>query len=320
MICFKCGKQGHKEDTCGVTEPAAPAPNSLESRKAPQDEVQERDFGSWMLVKRPSRRTQGRNQQSGSRIRGPAPVEPEPARVGHASTRSAATSALVPELEGNLFPPQQDTSSGSRFRALENLDLNMATEDQDTGFDGAANMAVEDQDAGNGVDADMREAPHPESGVQASLERTDRTIFRAPVADNYGMNPCGDEASTLAGTHNAAPLNEAQDSNRPITTMPRNANINSPRAQQEHRAQINHSPLGEAPGLELVRNRAGPARISRETRPRTANMTTIPTGLCPPHPDRGREVIQAGPSRSFQRSSSERAVPGLRNQIMTQEH
>ena len=63
MICFHCGKQGHKEDVCPLKgdlpseEINAQMSNAAHPRKSvdSRPEVAEL-YGSWMLVKKPARR------------------------------------------------------------------------------------------------------------------------------------------------------------------------------------------------------------------------------------------------------------------------
>ena len=304
MICFKCGKQGHKEDACGASVPTTQDSNPLKPKHASQTEVQERDFGSWMLVTKPTRRPQGRNQQPGARTRGPAVIEPGPTRVGHESNRSMLTPASVPNLERNPHPPVHDPSSGSRFRALETLDLNMATEDQDTEI---------------GVHVDMAAAPNPKDGTESNLVRMEITPNRILAASNYGNGNCGDMASTPIGNHRDHPMNghthEAQEPIRPTTVMPQNASStgSSTTAQQDACTHDDSSFLCGEPDLDIGRNLTGPARASNATRLRVTGRTDTPNDLRLAHPDRGKGVRQAGPPRSPQRNSLQRAVSGSRN-------
>jgi len=75
MICFNCGRQGHKEDACDIAKNAHSdeAPQQVDTRLDKADnskDVKERTYGNWMLVKKPARRTNGRNQATGARSRG----------------------------------------------------------------------------------------------------------------------------------------------------------------------------------------------------------------------------------------------------------
>ena len=75
MICFKCGRQGHKEDAClldkGTSREEDPQrPVAYPVKDTSSSEVQDHNYGSWMLVKKPARRTSGRSQMSGTRTRG----------------------------------------------------------------------------------------------------------------------------------------------------------------------------------------------------------------------------------------------------------
>ena len=77
MICFKCGRQGHKEDACAMDKQVNQEDNRHEpiAPQAKEDsptDYQDRTYGSWMLVKNLVRRNSGRNQTSGTRSRGHA--------------------------------------------------------------------------------------------------------------------------------------------------------------------------------------------------------------------------------------------------------
>ncbi|KAJ8433602.1 LOW QUALITY PROTEIN: hypothetical protein Cgig2_016532 [Carnegiea gigantea] len=61
MVCFHCGKQGHKEDSC----PMKPTENPVATEQAPNVNQEHQDqprleenesYGSWMLVRKPARR------------------------------------------------------------------------------------------------------------------------------------------------------------------------------------------------------------------------------------------------------------------------
>ena len=71
MLCFKCGRQGHKEeayvlDNHGAQEAIPQAP-----KETPAIDCQDHTYGSWMLVKEPVRRSHGRSQSIGTGTRGP---------------------------------------------------------------------------------------------------------------------------------------------------------------------------------------------------------------------------------------------------------
>jgi len=55
MICFKCGRQGHKEDACGIdaTVSHVEAQNIPEVRQSTvrATDIHAHTYGSWMLVK-----------------------------------------------------------------------------------------------------------------------------------------------------------------------------------------------------------------------------------------------------------------------------
>ena len=80
MIFFKCGRQGHKEDAC-VLEKNTTSEEGLQQAFTIPDkadtsmEVKERNYGGWMLVKKPGRRNNGCHQPPGTRTRGQAQGE-----------------------------------------------------------------------------------------------------------------------------------------------------------------------------------------------------------------------------------------------------
>ena len=85
MICFKCGKQGHKEDACMIDTDTSQVESSHKSNTSTgndrsSSEVQNRSYGSWMLVKKPARRTHGRSQPTGIRTRGQVQSNPSGTR------------------------------------------------------------------------------------------------------------------------------------------------------------------------------------------------------------------------------------------------
>jgi len=52
MICFKCGWQGHKEVSCPIEKAKEQTIAIPTMTRPPQEEA---TYGSWMLVKKPSR-------------------------------------------------------------------------------------------------------------------------------------------------------------------------------------------------------------------------------------------------------------------------
>ena len=165
-----------------------------------------------MLVKKPVRRSQGRNQPLGSRARGPAPVESGTARLGSGSNRGAPPPAPVLSLEGNLPNPTlpTDLASGSRFRALENLDLNMAMEDQITEV---------------AVDKDTASHPVSNEDTNSDLVGTDQAPIRIAEASQNGNSTIEVMESIPSGNprdpSTAGHIDVAQDSLRPVIVATR---------------------------------------------------------------------------------------------------
>ena len=132
MICFHCGRQGHKEDNCELNKRAQQedtSPNSELSRAQINavPDYQDKAYGSWMLVKKPTRRSNNRNQRSGTRVHGQGESEPGSLRVAPASNRSNPNREAVPHMETSRQDPQspRNPNLGSRYRALAALDLNL---------------------------------------------------------------------------------------------------------------------------------------------------------------------------------------------------
>jgi len=132
MICFKCGRQGHKEEGCPLNHAVNTAEESdtilpNQNQFQSQDVQKERDYGAWMLVKKPARRTTIRNQGPGSRGRGPDQREPNPNRLTAGPNRSELN--LDKETEQNrgvIIPQVEDRPlQGSRFLALSEQEQDM---------------------------------------------------------------------------------------------------------------------------------------------------------------------------------------------------
>ena len=82
MLCFHCGKIGHREDTCLIhsikehehahlKNPNKNTPTiSIPSHKPEYEE----DFGTWMLVKKPPKKKNNKNPNSNGK---------HPSRSGH---------------------------------------------------------------------------------------------------------------------------------------------------------------------------------------------------------------------------------------------
>jgi len=126
MICFKCGRQGHKEESCPMDHQADQTNSASEPHVAApaiqSTAPHERDYGSWMLVKKPQRRRNNRQQSLGAshRVGQGLGLQSNPTEQG--VNRTQQTDANRTEL--NLDVPQ---NQGSRFRALEEVEPNMDT-------------------------------------------------------------------------------------------------------------------------------------------------------------------------------------------------
>ena len=141
MICFKCGRQGHKEESCGL-EPQTVQDNlNAASHAAPNGggniAQQESIYGSWMLVKKPPRRSYTRQQPVTTRGRAargdPNNVQP---RMGSTRAEHEKASENIPASPRSTPPLAAPQNQGSRFRALADLDLNMDTETNEAECEG----------------------------------------------------------------------------------------------------------------------------------------------------------------------------------------
>ena len=132
MICFKCGRQGHKEDVCGVEPEAVNEDANRDPQKLPpkatQDAIAQENYGSWMIVKRTTRRNNTRQQTMEARGPDGGGTRLLRDRTGRSLTNS--TMERAQNRESNIHLPQQAPNKdlGSRFRVLTDLDLNMAAE------------------------------------------------------------------------------------------------------------------------------------------------------------------------------------------------
>ena len=137
MICFQCGRQGHKEEACTLNKdnPMAEEPHHTIQHPAKESPVvQTANYGSWMLVKKPARRNNGRQQPQRVRTAGPAQGEPDQIRARYEPNRTELNMESAPSMETNQSHPQsrQENTRGSRFSALAELDLNMDVANQET--------------------------------------------------------------------------------------------------------------------------------------------------------------------------------------------
>jgi len=206
MICFKCGRQGHKEDVCPTDTPtevtdvvqAQSTTPSADNHGVPQD----RTYGSWMLVKKPPRRSNNRTLSNSRNRGGQDPGDPNPPRLRTGQTRieQETASAPIPDLnerQPNLAVPR---NQGSRFRALAAIDLNMETDStgeivpQDTGAD---TMILEDSHAtqNHNTAAVRRPTGHQNSAQGNNEARSTRmapSAIGTSAADRQGTAQLGD--------------------------------------------------------------------------------------------------------------------------------
>jgi len=139
MICFKCGKQGHKEEMCPMNlqnrQGSDRQSNRLEQHPNPTIAPQEgATYSSWMLVRNPARRWNTRQQQqSGNRDGDHA--SPNWSSHDENPTRTVMVRERNPNQERRNSEAGNNTvgNLGSRFRALAEIDWNvdMATNDRD---------------------------------------------------------------------------------------------------------------------------------------------------------------------------------------------
>jgi len=131
MICFICGRQGHKEDTCAMAcnEKSDDILHQNEVQQetvAKTDEIKERNYGNWMLVRKPTRRSTSRSIGQGARNRNQSGEANHP---GSRRTVNRIEPAEPPmsnlEVARNTRPIQPAEGRGSRFQALSDLDPNL---------------------------------------------------------------------------------------------------------------------------------------------------------------------------------------------------
>ena len=64
LLCFKCGKLGHKQELCPLSVPAEPCSANSSTPVTDIPEVRDTGYGPWMLVTRRKRQTQKDNMQA----------------------------------------------------------------------------------------------------------------------------------------------------------------------------------------------------------------------------------------------------------------
>lgn len=128
MVCFKCGRMSHNEDTCPTTaslsnnevmelneqlQDTTISSNSLVMKQHVKNPEENETFGSWMLVKKPVRkrgpRVEKNNQEGGN----------NPTR---ATTAAGKNPAYMPNQGNKSHATNQGEKrgTGSRFSVLEN--------------------------------------------------------------------------------------------------------------------------------------------------------------------------------------------------------
>ena len=120
MICFTCGKQGHKEDNCSLNATTAdmgdnveqPAQTNPNTSKQPTEQAL---YGSWMMVRKPRRKS---NKQG-----------PIAARTNNTTFGGEHQNMAMQGNRGRLLQMESDgthsmelehrmADAGSRFRGL----------------------------------------------------------------------------------------------------------------------------------------------------------------------------------------------------------
>ncbi|XP_021747123.1 uncharacterized protein LOC110712972 [Chenopodium quinoa] len=126
MICFKCGKLGHKEEQCDILHKDENSSNAhdnvlhnndISRAKASKPEVHDQ-FGAWMIVQRGSKKPiyKGRPEQSvkGAQVQGKSEPAKQNLKLGHVQAKQKS-----PNVEKELRK-QMPKPTGSRFDILQN--------------------------------------------------------------------------------------------------------------------------------------------------------------------------------------------------------
>jgi len=308
MICFKCGRQGHKEEVCPTNTPAdltdAVQARPVDSIAGNHGASQEKAYGSWMLVKKPPRRINNR-QPSTSRNRGGQDLgDPNIPRshTGLTLMERDKESAQIPDLNPLHTDLAAPHNQGSRFRALAAFDLNMETE----------------------IIGDVAEQ---------ETDSNPKQLEDSHVAQNQSMSA----ERHQTGQH--GPQARGENENRVMQTAPRAARLTEVDRQdaaqmgtspaEEHTSTLHVGPVWPSPGVSNVATDvlaprehlqscgAGP---SRGQRPRTGLggfHDDPPDGVASrrvgPHGNLGSALQQPGPSAQSHDSGRDLAFPlGLR--------
>ena len=139
MVCFKCGRLGHKGDNCEAVGQGISVPRGMEGdiskldKGAPPKQVRPEvntSYGDWMLVQKNGRRTPARAAPSGGKSGAGGKVHQEK------NSGRVVRGGVI----GNLNAGEETSANGSRFAVLnqasqvkqggENLELAMEVEIQ----------------------------------------------------------------------------------------------------------------------------------------------------------------------------------------------
>ena len=227
MICFHCGRQGHKEEACEFnkeTPMAGPSSQPIEHHSKEPPETQRANYGSWMLVKKPARRNAGRQQQQGTRASGPIQSEPNHARLSVEPNRPDSSMEPAVSMETNLANPnsRQDNPHGSRFSVLAEIDLNMDIASKE--IEGEADKestSITDTNSSLVRVEQMatRDSQTPQEGNRMSRDK-ENLPQRRPMVSNVVDRTNTTRATTNSGPINPRPSPVQLGSQRPIDPNP----------------------------------------------------------------------------------------------------
>ena len=127
MICFQCGKYGHRMGVCPLANPTtAPevssqakdtSPPVTNSHQENAEQLQTGNFGPWMLVQRNRSKpgaNQTKNQQTVQKLRNPKHVE---SAVNEGKNQSGSRYEIFADLEGMVEDLDDVTAANNDFRA-----------------------------------------------------------------------------------------------------------------------------------------------------------------------------------------------------------
>ena len=289
MICFHCGRQGHKEETCEFNKDRPMAEQTSQPIEQPTKvppEAQKANYGSWMLVKKPARRNNGRQQQQGARASGAVQSEPNQVRLRAESNRPEPATEPAQIMEANQESPksQQDNPHGSRFSVLAEIDLNMdvATKEMEGEAEKEANSIRDTNSSLVRVEQmETRELQTSQEGNRISRDK-ENLPRRRPVVSNEADRTNMTRAVTNPGPIIPRPTSIQLGPQRPIVP---NLNPLGTRRDQEasgststRRPQLepsSHAPGPPSTGLDtppgLPEDNLGRGDLSRMKQPSVAN-------------------------------------------------